>query len=343
MAERRITIHIGHPKCASTTLQAALAANLDALRARGALVADRSMRFVTEGQLDGTPTFYVADMVARGEAGLRDAVQHIHAQSADLPARYDHLIISAESLANPKGEFLAKALAHGYRVEVVYYVRRPQDFLVSAWAQWGCLEGKPLAPFVEREFELGRPAYRKVADKWAAFAHAMHVRPLHPSALRDGDVVRDLFAALGYADLEPKLEASRNPMLDWGVLEVFADSSFLFEDIHDTGLGDWLKGHGAVATDRPRLPRALVEQVRDRYDDDNRALHARWFADVDFDEVLATRVDDAAPEQSENEQLAAQLARLRRVMGLQLSLLRRLAAGMPDPGRPSPGRPSPGR
>lgn len=325
LAQRRISIHIGHSKCASTTLQAALLANIDALRARGALVADENMCFPTEGAIARPPTFYVARMLERGEEGLREAVEHLHRQSEALPERYTHLILSAESFANPQGEYLARALVHGYHVEVVYYVRRPQDFLVSAWAQWGCLAGKSLRAYVDREFELGRPAYWKIASGWESFAHAIHVRPLHESALRNGDVVADFFAALGYPELEVAAPGARNPMLDWGVLEVFADSPFLFEDIHDTGLGEWLKQHGAVASDRPRLPRDVVEEVRDRYDDDNRRLHERYFPDVDFDAVMATRVDDCAPAQSEAEEVAAQLARLRRVVGLQMAILRRMS------------------
>ncbi|MCK5944190.1 MAG: hypothetical protein KAI24_19545 [Planctomycetes bacterium] len=324
MTQRRISFHIGHPKCASTTLQAALLANVDALRARGALVSDSRLRFPTEGPIDGPPTFHVDELLGRGEAGLHEVVRSLHQQSAALPARFDQLIVSAESLANPQAEFLAKALAPGYRVEVIYYVRRPQDFLVSAWAQWGCLVGRPLRAFVEREFELGRPAYWRIASRWHAFAAACHVRPLHASALRDGDVVRDLFAALGHGDLEIAAPTSRNPMLDHGVLEVFADSPFLFEDMHDTGLGDWLKQHGATGGDRPKLPRDLLEQVRARYDDDNRQLHQRYFPDVDFEQVLATDVDDAAPERSAEDELAAQLVRLRRVVGMQFAMMRRL-------------------
>lgn len=327
LVDRRISIHIGHAKCASTTLQAALGANLDALRARGAVVADRQLRFPTEGPVDGPPTFYIDAMCDREEDGLREGVQRIHEQIESLPDRFEHLILSAESLVRPRAQYLAKALAPAYRVEVIYYVRRPQDFLVSAWAQWGCLEGMPMRGYVEREFGLGRPAYWQTASNWHDFAGNCYVRPLHSSALRGGDVVRDFFAALGYPDLIPTVPDQRNPMLDWSVLEVFADCPFLFEDIHDTALGDWLKQNGAAGGERPKLPRDLVEQVRDRYDDDNRRLHARYFPDVDFDEVLATRLDDSAPDQRPEEELADQLRRMRQLLGVQLDLLRRTAQG----------------
>lgn len=324
VVERRISIHIGHQKCASTTLQAALAANVEALRARGAVVADEQLRFPLEGPLGGPPTFYVDGMCDREEDGLREAVQRLHDEMRGLPEEVGHLIVSAESLTRPRAEYLAKALAHAYRVEVVYYVRRPQDFLVSAWAQWGCLEGLGLRAFVEREFGLGRPDYLAVAERWSAYAASCHVRPLHPRALRSGDVVADFFAALGYADMEVKAPPPQNVLLDWGLLEVFAACPFLFEDMHDTALGDWLKGVVEQQAERPLLPRDLVDEIAARYDAPNRRLQERFFPDADFEAVMATRRDDCAPERTAAEEQQAEAARLRRAVGVQLELMRKL-------------------
>jgi hypothetical protein len=324
VAGRRISIHIGHQKCASTTLQAALFANLEALRRRGAVVADEQLGFPLEGPLGGPPTFYVDRMCDREEDGLHEAVARLHEAVRGLPEQVDHLIVSAESLTRPRAEFFAKALAHAYRVEVIYYVRRPQDFLVSAWAQWGCLKGLPLRAFVEHEFGLARPDYLAVAERWAAHAASCHVAPLHPSALRGGDVVQDFFAALGYPDLEVAAPPPQNVMLDWSLLEVFADCPFLFQDIHDTALGDWLKQMVKQEAERPLLAGDLVAEIAARYDESNRRLHARFFPDVDFDAALATRINDCAPTRTAEEEQQAEMARLRRAVGVQLELARRL-------------------
>jgi hypothetical protein len=55
-------LHIGHPKVASSSIQVALAQNLDALRAEGYLVADADLQFPETGPLNGFPITLVVEL-----------------------------------------------------------------------------------------------------------------------------------------------------------------------------------------------------------------------------------------------------------------------------------------
>ena len=193
---RRLYLHIGHPKCASTTIQSALARNVAALREHGFLVADGGLDFPESGPLGSSPTHEVAALIERGEPGLLEAVQRVDRASQRSGERFGRLVLSAESLTIPGAELFAKALRHVFEIHVLYYVRRQDDYLVSAWNQWGCKEGVGLAPYVERELAVPQPNFPRVLERWRPHADSLRVRPLHPAALTGGHVVTDLFDAI---------------------------------------------------------------------------------------------------------------------------------------------------
>lgn len=317
-------LHIGHPKAASTAIQAALGQNIDVLRAQGFLVADSNFDFLAEGRLDGAPVHYVADMCERKEEGLKEAVLKFHELGSRLGERFDKVIVSSESLCIPEAEYLARALRHEFEIHVVYYVRRQDEWLISAWNQWGCQGGETLGQFCESLVDMPFPNFFKVASRWQSTADTMHVKPLHASALVGGDVLTDFFAAIG-ANVEVKDRSPANASMDLALLEVFASSEFLFESVHDKRIVDWLRAAlpADYPVEKPALGADLLARIRDRFDVSNRELHQMFFADTDYEVVFGPRKD----EQSRLEQNAqqstpeAEMNRMRRVIGLQFDLL----------------------
>jgi hypothetical protein len=205
---QRLSLHIGHPKVASTAIENALVQHVDALRAQGYLVADSNFEFPEEGPLDGAPVQYVADMCARQEVGLKEAVLTFHELGSRLGDRFDKAIVSSESMTKPEAEFLARALRHEFEIHVIYYIRRQDDWLVSAWNQWGCQDGETLVEFCEHLVENSYPNFKNVLSRWQPVADTVHVKPLHAS-------------------------------MALALLEVFASSDFLFESIHDKRIIHW--------------------------------------------------------------------------------------------------------
>ncbi|HEB53006.1 MAG TPA: hypothetical protein ENI87_07125 [bacterium] len=317
-------LHIGHPKTASSTIQAAIAQNVDALRAEGFLVANAQMQFDEQGPQRGMPVQYVADMIERREAGLAAALQRFHELGERLGGAFDKVLVSAESLCIPDAEVLAQALRHAFEIHVIYYLRRQDEWLVSAWGQWGCQEGVALSDYVERQLAIPQPNFAKVIGRWRGCADNLRVRPLHPSALVHGDVTADFFAAIG-ARHRPKPPARNNESLDLALQETFASSPFLFESYRDKTLPGWLRTvtPAGFPLEKGTLGEALLARIRDTFAQQNRELHREFFPQVDYDTVFGPHADAHEREQIYRQQTsdAATIARLRRVVGLQLHLL----------------------
>ena len=324
---RPLYLHIGHPKAASSTIQTALSQHIDALRAQGYLVADRDFAFPEHGPLHGAPVQYVADMCERHESGLQDAVAKMHALGSRLGDRFDKVIISSESLCIPEAEYLARALKHEFEIHVIYYIRRQDDWLISAWNQWGCQEGEDLVTFCERMLAAPHPNFQKVLGRWQPTADTVRVKPLHESALVGGAVLSDFFAAIG-ANIELDERRPANQSMDLALLEVFASSKFLFESIHDKRIAYWLQQNGPsnYPIEKPALAADLLARIRARFADQNHQLHQQHFADTDYDEVFGPPKTEQAnlERQAQQSTPEATMDRMRRVIGMQFDLLQNM-------------------
>jgi len=321
-------LHIGHPKVASSSIQVALAQNLDALRTEGFLVADANLCFPETGPLHGFPITLVAELCERKEAGLREAAERFAAAQQQIGNRKLKLVVSSESMAIPEAEYIAKALRHAFEIHVIYYVRRQEEWLVSAWNQWGSKEGLNLVDYCNKLLAVPFPDYDQVAQRWEAVADSMHVRPLHTKALVGGDIVLDFFAAIG-SKLGITPPDPVNQSFDLALLEVFQDSSFLFASADDNSLREWLRDviPEGFPIEKPILDTDLLQRIRNSYDRCNRALHARHFPQLPYEAVFGPRrqrgPDGQLPEDQRSPE--AQIERLRRVAGLQFALLFRLS------------------
>lgn len=321
---KRLYFHIGHPKVASTTIQTAVENNIDTLRDQGFLVADSNFGFPEEGPLDGAPVLYVSQMLERKDEGLKEAVQRFHELGDRLGGRFDKVLVTAESLCMPEAHYLARALRHEFETHVIYYIRRQDDWMLSAWNQWGCQNGKDLSAFCEHMMEIGHPTYLRTARFWQAESHSIRIRPLHSPSLIGGGVLTDFFAAIG-ADVSLDDPSSANASLDLALLEVFASSDFLFDSIHDKRHARWLRRHmpEGYPVEKPALGAQLLERVRKHFEAENRELHGEFFADLDYGQLFGPHPDEAERLAKSVVQTTpeAEMDRMRRVIGLQFDLL----------------------
>lgn len=331
---RPLHLHIGHGKAGTSTVQVALGREIERLRGAGFLVADAAMDFREEGAIEAGSAFYVADRCAEREAGLRTVTERFHAVGQQLAGREAQLVVSAESFTAHGAEVLARALRHAFEIHVVYYVRRQDDWIPSAWNQWGVRRGLSLDAYLEWALAESRPDYEGVIARWEAVADTVRVRPLHESAFAGGRVEADFFAAIG-AGFEPAAVPRQNAALDLALLETFARSQFLFDRPNGKACASppsdfarWLVARlpDGFGRERAGLDGKQRERVREHFLAVNRRLHRRWFADLDFDAVFGPTADEAALAEraTAQRQGTAQVDRLHRVLGLQLQLIHEL-------------------
>jgi len=136
-----LILHPGHPKCGSSSIQKFLYDNRAALEAKGWAVPDRFFHFRFEKDCDfsfaESPVSYFSKVIRKGnyfrlQNRIEKAIEG--AQQAGIHT----FIVSAENLADELAEPLHEIFSTYFDVKkVLYYIRRQDDFLLSAWQQWG--------------------------------------------------------------------------------------------------------------------------------------------------------------------------------------------------------------
>ncbi|WP_374765237.1 hypothetical protein [Yunchengibacter salinarum] len=311
---RRITVHIGHAKVGSSAIQQFLQDNGAALGGRGFAVLNSALRFCA-GDVADVPVSAFHALYEAGDTGaaLTRAV-------AAAPADH-HLLVSAENLSNAGRERPFRDLPESVRLRVVFYVRRRDDFLISAWKQWGLKQGQQLPAYVALRLKTGDGlGYRRAIERWQALPNVdeVLVRPLHRSALEGGDLIQDYASVLGLTDLESMTHPGRvNVSFDYELLCGLARLPDLFDGLHDNRLFQQLEASGlgrAAPGARDPLGRALRRRIQARYEAEARWLHAHWFPHLDFD-ALFTAMPDSAAEDSWTVTPAASLKKAAQVLG----------------------------
>lgn len=321
----RLFLHIGHSKVASTSIQDFLDVNLPTLRQHGFLVADLEFRFPSSGSSRCNPVGALEHLCHGGPAGteaLHARLRELH-QILTVPnGRFDKAILSAENLCNPPFAKLFEPAAELFDVHLVYYVRRQDEWLLSAWKQWGVKAGKSVDEFCLEGTRTRYPAFTVALQRWEPLAKHLHVRPLHPSTLANGSVTHDFASAIGLDPAPLVHPGIRNASFDASVLEVLYRNSWLFAHRDDDRVFDFL-GEFLPTDQKPlrtQLDRDTRRQLVAYFQAENQALLDRFCPGADYEAVFGLPVERATDAQAATEDL------LVRFLGLQLRGIMDLSA-----------------
>jgi hypothetical protein len=199
-----VVLHIGRPKAGSSSIQAWLGANVEALAAHGVQVAT----FAADGATaEAVPTrrrtanaaaFGRRYQVKRTLGG--DVEAFVHGAVGSLGAladRHGCIVVSSEGLAgvlDHDDEVFSAALerlATGHEVQVVVYVRPQHAALEASWCQWGFRSPDPPSTYLGEV--ATRLHYEVARARWSAAMPSVRlvVRAFRGDLLRDSDVVTD--------------------------------------------------------------------------------------------------------------------------------------------------------
>jgi hypothetical protein len=310
-------LHIGHSKVASTSIQDFLEANLDALRDRGYLVADLDFRFPTTGSKAANPVGELERLKAMGTAGAQEVAKRMRTLHAELTAkgsRFDKAVISAENLCNPGFAELFASTLDLFDVRLVYYIRRQDEWLISAWKQWGIKEGKSLDDFCLEGTATRYPAFTVCLKRWEKLAASVHLKPLHKSALFEGSVTKDFARAIALPPDGLRHPGIRNASFDASVLEVLRYSPHLFQHRDDDRIFHFLESFLSKEVEpmRSLLTQETRQRLFDYFESENRSLHGQFFPEADFEAVFGLGKDESQERPSTSPELVM------RFLGLQL-------------------------
>lgn len=298
----RLILHIGGAKCGSTAIQSVLRENHTWLaREKGILVPGTNLE--PDQNVTGEQIFFFERMLADKENGL-DAVQRRirrlrqHMQDHGLTT----LIISGENLINPGGfeRFFVEA-QELFDLDIVLYIRRQDQYFVSAWQQWHLKTFPSLQDYVDER--KGHDAnWRKFIAPWETTLDKARItlRRFQRDLLFEQDIVADFFRTASLGDLpESIVNNERNRSFDEHLGDMAARIRDVFEGPHDNDFYTEMVravGPRVFKSSSGSFLFSLEERqaLMDAYAEDNDILKAKYFPELSQDEPLF-----APPKQSE--------------------------------------------
>jgi hypothetical protein len=326
-----LILHPGHSKCGTTSIQSYLYNNINLLEERQIFLPDSRCQFSFESSSEPSepnyPLWYFESFIL-GETNLslfERRMDQVLKRAVDTPCK--RIVISSENLSNLHQKHtldLHRVLAARFpHVQVIYYVRRQDDWILSAWQQWGHKTGKSINAWVDYCLRAYLPPYLRNAVHYQDIygASSLTVVPMHRAALLNGGLVADFCRRLGIAALHHDTDGEhQNMSVNPYLCEILAAMNLA----HDSIDADSVKG----LLDRSWLRRPLYrkhshfmtkacrDRVLDYYEKDNRELHRRFFGSLEYEEIFA-RVCDAP----DAEQIYEQIEGLKDVLSIQMGLL----------------------
>lgn len=315
----KVILHIGGSKCGSSAIQAYLRQNVSALADQGVAVPGKEMDF--QSTVSGEQIWFFEN--AAGQKDIARIVAQVRAMLEQ--AKQDNknaVIISAENICNHS--FLAPALKQAISdtaAQVVFYVRRQDDFLISGWQQWHLKHFDSISAYLaDRVGRVGN--WHQMIVPWAdAFGdECISVRPFVRHHLKSGDVVADFFDLIGVSqDTLSPLNRVANPSFDEALGRIAHRVKDVFDDQHDNTFYEVmirLLGASALKTESASSLLGLDTRrhILARYAEENEALKQRFLPQLGKQPLFCALEDTDVSNKSETDLLSEEMAMLTRAI-----------------------------
>ena len=280
----RLILHIGSAKSGSSAIQWFLRDNHKGMLGNGVLTPDKALDMV--GPMEAEQIFFFEQMNTADNAEQKITQRLTSLRQYMLKQRLHTLIVSAENLLE-RGPRLADPLARAAvmfdDVRIICYVRRQDDFLISAWQQWFLKEFASLHAFLTVTAGVYADWNSWLRPWEDAFGtERITVRPFQRDRLTNGDVVTDFLKVM---DVPHANTASLSGLSNRSFDEHLGDLAHRirdeFDSIHDNRFYDtMLRTIGEQAYKSQRGSHLLTVDERialvSRYAEGNEALKHRY-------------------------------------------------------------------
>lgn len=232
---KKLILHIGANKTGSSAIQRFLSTNGLALREEGIIVPDSEFRDAEKPQ--GNHVFglqQLLDSPPDGRQRLGDAIKAIDAANPEATA----ILLSAENLtANPAAPSLFEDLVDRHDVEVIIYIRRQDEYILSSWQQWYSK--------ISTDFWAWVLSVTGTMGDWRAYLQnwesvipreKITVRVYERSKLDGEDVVADFHGRLGVSRPLSELTYPKdavNPSFSDAIMDLVKGNELVFQNVHD--------------------------------------------------------------------------------------------------------------
>ncbi len=272
---KKLIAHIGANKTGSSAVQRFLSMNNLALRAEGVIVPDNE--FQVADKIQGYQVWGFAELLKSPSEGRRQLEDAIDAVDGAYP-RATAILLSAENLShNPAAPSLFKDLVKRYDTQVIIYIRRQDEFILSSWQQW---HSKIWADFwawlISVVGKLGN--WRVYLENWERVIprDKITVRVFERSKLEGEDVIADFYSMLGIskplsAFVYP--EGTVNPSFSDAITDLVKGNELIFRNRHDNDFYNFvakMTGNKYVKTARQSaITFSQRQSIIERYKESN--------------------------------------------------------------------------
>lgn len=287
----KLYIHIGAGKCGSTAIQHFLWRNAAKLAEMGVLIPSTDL--TVDGNEFGNQIWFFQHLLKKEPQDGRDIVcKRLKALREHMDRSGLHtMVISAENLSNPIGfETLLAGCDDLFDVNIVLYIRRQDDFLLSAWQQWGVkISGSFDAWLLEDTYLKGRclwADWNSYLQPWEKMfgREKIVLRRFAREKLIGGEVVNDFFTSCGL--LSDDLEIGRpeaNPSFNDSITRLAYDARDLFTGMHDNRLYEMFQQFGGSSVYKNHKGSSLISlekrlEILETYEEGNARLKRDYFS-----------------------------------------------------------------
>lgn len=259
-------VHIGAPKCASTSIQHFLFDNAASLRRLGFLVGDQNMNFGNGG---GNPLWFIQDFVNRNAEEAPKVIAERTSQLHDMNG-----IVSAENLNNPLAARLFSEAAKQVDIKILYVIRRQDDWIYSAWKQWNSKVGVSLSEYVESALKNGEPNYPKTINAWSAVVPRENIHVISLDLLDQASGIElETLKWLGLSDRVDEFKRDdtlANESFDFRILDLLSRHKGAYDNPHDRRIEEFLAQFSRLSSKQKfQLPDEVSSRIMERFRADN--------------------------------------------------------------------------
>ncbi|MET4807875.1 hypothetical protein [Limibacillus sp. MBR-115] len=311
MTKPTLYLHIGAGKSGSSSIQAALARCAVPLREQGFLVPGDKLE--PDAAVSGHQLWFFQGLPKDEPESQKKVLRRLlRCKKAMAEQECHSLVVSAENLINRRNfpDLFLDVDKH-FRVVVIAYLRRQDQYIQAHWQQWGFKSHPDFDDWIANG--LGDIANWDVAlADWeaAAFKKQIIVKTFERPKLHGNDVVLDFFNILG---LDGKTFDLGNTEQNRGfselTLRIAERNRDLFDGPHDNRFFAFLGEHlGSVVYEKEggsiHLGKEDRQRLLDRFRAGNERLRKTYFPDQEtlFDESnLPERLEMSEAEWSQRE------------------------------------------